>query len=377
MHQALSGALGCCLEKCDQNVATNSLRQSRGSGHGRGEPGCFAPVWALHRTGRCGKETMEDARPSRRRLLSQALVAAGASGLNRPASGKTLMGGEPAPAGAQITFCLNTATIRGQKLGIVKEVEMAANAGYQAIEPWVEAIHQYAASEGSLRDLKKRIQDLGLSVESAIAFPEYLVDDDARRAKGLEEAKEAMELVAQIGGKRIAAPPAGASDKPGLSLERAAERYNALLELGDQIGVVPQLELWGFSQNLYKLSQCAFVAIETGHPKACILADVFHLYKGGSNPNSLRLLGAGALQVFHMNDYPAAPPRERINDSFRVYPGDGTAPLRQIIRSLLESGGSKILSLELFSRSFWEQDPLVVARTGLEKMRSVVTAARE
>ena len=30
-------------------------------------------------------------------------------------------------------FCLNTATIRGQKLGIVKEVEVAAKAGYQAI----------------------------------------------------------------------------------------------------------------------------------------------------------------------------------------------------------------------------------------------------
>ncbi len=320
---------------------------------------------------------MEDMRYSRRKLLSQVFIAAAAPGLIEPASGKSIRWAESAPTQGQVIYCLNTATIRGQKLGIVKETEIAAKAGYQAIEPWVEAIDQYAKGGGSLTDLKKHIQDLGLSVESAIAFPEYLVDDDSQRARGFEKAKEAMDLVARIGGKRIAAPPAGASDKPGLNLERAAERYRALLELGDQVGVVPQLELWGFSQNLHKLSQCAFVAIETGHPSACILADVFHLYKGGSNPNSLRLLGAGALQVFHMNDYPAEPPRERINDSFRVYPGDGTAPLRQIVRSLLGSGGPKVLSLELFSRSFWEQDPLVVARTGLEKMRTVVAAARD
>ncbi len=319
---------------------------------------------------------MENDRLSRRRLLSGACMLAGAKGLIQPASCQTSAGSEPASSRAQVTFCLNTATIRGQKLGIVKEVEIASKAGYQAIEPWVDSIGQYAKDGGSLGDLRKRIQDLGLSVESAIAFPEYLSDDDAVRAKGFEKAKEAMNLVARIGGKRIAAPPAGVSDKPGLSLERAAERYRALLELGDQLGVVPQLELWGFSTNLHKLSECAYVAIETGHPKACILADVFHLYKGGSNAGSLRLLGASALQVFHMNDYPADPPRERINDSYRIYPGDGVAPLQQIVRSLLEAGGPKVLSLELFSRNFWDQDPLAVASAGLEKMRRVVTAAR-
>jgi 2-keto-myo-inositol isomerase len=66
------------------------------------------------------------------------------------------------------------------------------------------------------------------------------------------------------------------------------------------MGVVPQFELWGFSQNLHSLSQCAFVALESGHPKACILAEVF--YKGGSSFNSLAFFGAQALQVFHMND---------------------------------------------------------------------------
>jgi 2-keto-myo-inositol isomerase len=281
----------------------------------------------------------------------------------------------PTETTGTFVFCLNTGTIRGQKLGIVKEVEVTAQAGYQAIEPWVEAIDQYAKGGGSLKDLQKRISDAGLTVASAISFPEWIVDDDTKRAAGLERAKREMGLLAQIGGKRLAAPPAGATHQAGLDLMKAAERYRALLELGESMGVVPQLELWGFSKNIRLLSEAAFVAIQTGHPQACVLADVFHLYKGGSAFEGLRLLRANALQVFHMNDYPAAPPRDQINDSYRVFPGDGVAPLPQILRELRVGGGQTVLSLELFSRKYWEQDALEVAKTGLAKLKATTAKA--
>ena len=76
-------------------------------------------------------------------------------------------------------------------------------------------IEEYVKGGGSLKDLKRKIADLGLTVESAIGFPEWIVDDEARRAKGLEQAKREMDLVAQIGGKRLAAPPAGATNTAG------------------------------------------------------------------------------------------------------------------------------------------------------------------
>ena len=272
-------------------------------------------------------------------------------------------------------FCLNTATIRGQKLGIVKEIEVVAKAGYQAIEPWVASIEAYQKEGGSLPDLKRRIADLGLTVESAIGFPQWIVDDDAKRAQGLERAKFEMDLIALIGGKRLAAPPSGATELPKLDLLKAAERYRALLEAGDQIGVVPQLELWGFSKNLNRLGECACVAIETGHPKACVLADIYHLYKGGSDFSGLRLLSKNAVQVLHMNDYPAEPSREKIDDSYRVFPGDGVAPVTEILRTLHDLGGQTVLSLELFNRKYWAMDALEVARAGLEKMKSGVGKA--
>ena len=270
---------------------------------------------------------------------------------------------------------MNTATIRGQKLGLIKEIDVAAKAGYEGIEPWIESIDAYKKGGGKLADVRKQLSDSGLTLESAIGFPEWIVDDDAKRAKGLDRAKYEMDLAAQLGGKRLAAPPAGATNTPGLDLFKAADRYRALLEAGDQIGVVPELELWGFSQNLQRLSECAMVAIQTGHPKACVLIDVFHMYKGGTDHRGLNLLSGNALPVLHMNDYPAEPTRDKINDSFRCYPGDGVGPVVDILRVLHAHGNEKVLSLELFSRTYWEQDPLEVAKAGLAKMKAVAEKA--
>ena len=272
-------------------------------------------------------------------------------------------------------YCFNTSTIRGQKLNLKKEIEITTQAGYNAIEPWVEKIHGYVRDGGNLKDIRKQISDSGLTVESAISFFRWIVDDDAERAKGLEKARRDMDVLAQIGGKRIAAPPAGATREAGLDLMKAAERYRVLLELGEQMGVVPQVEVWGSSKNLHRLGQSMFVVIESGHPKACLLPDVYHIYKGGSDFTGLKQLSAHAIQVFHLNDYPADPPRETISDSDRVYPGDGIAPLTQIIRDLQANGSRAFLSLELFNPNYWKQDPLAVAKTGLAKMKGAVSKA--
>lgn len=273
---------------------------------------------------------------------------------------------------ATFRYCLNTSTIRGQKLSLVEEIDIAAKAGYQGIEPWIDEIEVYSRRGGSLPDLKNRISDRGLTVASAIGFAEWIVDDDVRRGKGLERAKVEMDIVRQIGGERIAAPAAGAAEVSNIDYLQAAERYRTLLELGEQIGVVPQVEVWGFSKTLQRLGQAVFVAIESRHPKACVLPDVYHLYKGGSEFTGLKLLSGTAVHVFHMNDYPADPPRETIGDGDRVYPGDGVAPLPEIIQTLRDINFDGYLSIELFNPNYWQLNPLEVAREALVKTQALM-----
>lgn len=279
------------------------------------------------------------------------------------------------PSNEPFEYCLNTSTISGQNLGIAAEVKIAAEAGFTAIEPWVRDIEAYQKKGGSLQDLRKLIADSGLAVPSAIGFAPWIVDDDAQRAQAMEQAKREMELVAQVGGTHIAAPPAGAQDKPGPPLPVIAERFRALLELGDRTGIIPELELWGFSKTLSKLGEVAYVALEAHHPKSCMLLDIYHLYKGGCDFEELRLLNGAALPVIHTNDYPSQPPRPQITDAFRVFPGDGAAPLDQIFRTLRDINFRGYLSVELFNRDYWKQSAPKVAKTAYEKTRAAVMRA--
>lgn len=295
---------------------------------------------------------------SRRALLTTAAAAVATTALGRESKDR--------PFG----FMFNTATIMGQKLPADKQVDITAAAGYDAFEPWVRDLETH----GKPKELAKRIKDKGLRVESAIGFAPWIVADPAARKKGLDQAKRDMELVLEIGGTRIAAPPVGATEMRVMDLRTVADRYRDLCEVGAKAGIVPQVELWGHSRTLNRLGEAALVAMESGHPKACVLADVFHLYKGGSGFGGLKLLSGASMQVFHMNDYPDLP-RDAIRDEHRVYPGDGVAPLGPMLRDLLKVGFRGLLSLELFNRTYWKQDALEVAKTGLAKMKAVVAKA--
>jgi 2-keto-myo-inositol isomerase len=304
---------------------------------------------------------------SRRDVLAMSTAAVAASAL--PSKAPAADPAEP------FGYSFNTSTIRGQKVPVEEEAKLAAKAGYHAIEPWIFELQDFTRRGGSLKDLGRQIADLGLKVESSIGFAKWIVNDDLERQKGLDEAKRDMEMILAIGGKRIAAPPAGATDKPIPELGVIAARYRALAELGAKIGVIPEAEVWGFSKTLSRLAETVLVAMESGHPQACVLPDVYHLYKGGSGFDSLRLMAGKAMGIFHVNDYPKDKDRVTIKDADRVYPGDGVAPLAKVFRTLRDIGYRGMLSLELFNPEYYKRDAYEVVKTGLDKTRAAVQTA--
>ena len=309
---------------------------------------------------------------TRRQTLALLTASAGATLAPSLATAETV---STAPtAQSPFTLSLNMSTIRGHKLGFVKELETASKAGFRAVEIWIETLQTYLTNGGTIAEARKRLGDLGITVENAIGFAPWIVDDEAARAKGLEQMKREMDQLAQIGCKRVATPPIGAQSagSPKIDLYRAAERYRAMLDIGDKTGVVPQLELWGFSPNLNRLGEVMFVAIESGHPSARVLLDIYHLYKGGSGNTMLPLVGKPAIEVFHVNDYTADFTQEKITDADRVYPGDGVAPLKETLKLIKRTDKPIVLSLEVFNKNYYAQDAQVVANTAMAKMKAMV-----
>jgi sugar phosphate isomerase/epimerase len=264
------------------------------------------------------------------------------------------------------------ATIRGDNLGFMKELEISSKAGFRSVEIWIDSLQEYLQKGGTLKEVKARLNDLGLTVENCIAFAQWVVDDDSLRKQALEQAKREMDMMAQIGCKRIAATGKGAPNDARINPDVIAERYRAMLELGDKSGVLPMLEMWGFMKILGRVSDCTYIAMQSAHPKACILLDIFHLYRGETPLDTLHLLNPVAVPVLHMNDYPSILAAPVITDADRIYPGDGVAPIKRILKTLKRTDQPLILSAELFNKNYYRQDALTVAKTALEKMKKVV-----
>jgi len=269
-------------------------------------------------------------------------------------------------------FCLNTSTISGQKPGLLHSIEIAAAAGYDGVELWVKDIQEWLVQGNTIDHLAKFIKAKNIRVENAISFTAWMVDDDAKRNTALTTLQSEMQLVSVLGCKRIAAPPAGVPKEQALDIIKAGARYREILALGRKNGVMPLLEFWGGSGTLYNFSQALAIAAAANDPDARILPDVYHLFRGGSGFDCLNLVNGKAIDIIHMNDYPADKPANEQTDADRVYPGDGAAPFKKILQTLKAMGGTKVLSLELFNNSYWQQDALLVAKTGLQKMKSLV-----
>jgi 2-keto-myo-inositol isomerase len=268
-------------------------------------------------------------------------------------------------------YCLNTSTIRECKLDVPREVEVASQAGYQGIELWVSEIETYAQSGGTFRELRGILEDSNLEVPNLIAFFQWAHPDDGRRREGLEQARKVFAMAQELGCPYVAAPPFGITDREDIPVAHLAAYFGTLLDIGRQAGAKPLLEFWGGSKALGSLDEAMDVLASADDPDGALLADVFHMARGGGRFELLGELDGDRLGLVHVNDYPGVRDRSQLTDGERLYPGDGVAPYDEIMQALRATGYHGFLSLELFNKAYQEAGALEVATTGLAKTRQV------
>ncbi len=289
-------------------------------------------------------------------------LAAGAHG----ATNKYQGGASPWP------LSLNASTIRPAP--VLDKIRVAAETGWDGIELWIDDLENHEKNGGSLKDLGRSIRDQGLFVPNIIGLWNCMPAEPEAWAPALKVTRERMRMSAEVGSKCVAAIPI--PDRANFDLKWGADRYGELLRIGrEDYGITVAFEFVGFFKGIHRLGQACAVAIDADDPDACLVMDTFHLYRGGSGFNGIRHLDANFIAVFHWNDVPGGMKREAAGDKDRVFPGDGVLPLGQALRDLKAIGYTGPLSLEIFKREYWEQDPKEVARAGIEKMRACVAAA--
>ena len=104
------------------------------------------------------------------------------------------------------------------------------------------------------------------------------------------------------------------------------------------------------------------------------MIDFFHFWSGLSKLEDLDLLEQGELAHCHFQDLLDAP-KELTDNSYRLIPGDGIAPINAILSKLAEKGYNGALSVELFREELVNGDPFEVASEIKRKSESVMNSA--
>jgi 2-keto-myo-inositol isomerase len=267
---------------------------------------------------------------------------------------------------SEFVYCLNTSTIRPTPL--LEKIAVAAKAGYQAIEPWNDEVDLYLDQGGTIADLNKAIGDAGLKVVSMIALFGWITAEGEEYKKALDDCKRRISQAAALGSPYIVASP----PQEVVDLGRAAQRFGELMRLGREVGITPTMEFLGFVDGIKTVASAATIARNCGEPGGTIVADVFHMMRGGGSVDDLLTLRGDELANFHINDLPSDPDPLVQTDYDRVMVSEGIADLPRVIANLRSIGYRGPLSLELFNRDLWAKDPAEVVKVGLERVRALV-----
>jgi 2-keto-myo-inositol isomerase len=144
-------------------------------------------------------------------------------------------------------------------------------------------------------------------------------------------------------------------------------------DIARQSGLTAMIEFTRGSTHLSTLSSALQVIRAADHPNARPMLDFFHFWSGMGKFEDLDMLEPGELLHAHFQDLLDAP-RELTNNNYRLIPGDGIAPVVQIIQKLAEKGYTGALSVELFRPELVNGDPYEV---GSEIRRKCEVVMRE
>ncbi|NQT17078.1 MAG: sugar phosphate isomerase/epimerase [Planctomycetes bacterium] len=264
------------------------------------------------------------------------------------------------------TLCLNTSTIKPQPM--LEKIRLAAEAGFAGVEIWINDVYEYVGQGGEVRDVEKALADHGLIVPCTIAARSWGEAVGPEYPLALDEVKRRLEMAARLGSPYLVATP----PRDPCDLAQIARRYKDLLDLGRPLGVKPTLEYISFFRSLPRLSQAWEIVRELDDPDATVILDAFHTWNAGEGLEALRPIPVEKISHYHIDDAAPDLPAGKQTDPDRVMLGDGPIDLAAEVALLREKGYDGTVSLELFNKDLWAQDPGEVLRVGIERMRELL-----
>ena len=272
------------------------------------------------------------------------------------------------------------------KMILAMHQNTSAGAGYRkSLEGWSRAGIKYVEITNALLDdflktdtlpaARRVLTDLGLTAVHAATGTTGLWEPNPNRAASLENLKKRCEMFAALGLSRVYAATT-ATQKVTLDDYKAG--VDNMREAGDvakQFNMSLRIEFVRTSSFISTLTTLVKMTRAAAHPNLAPMFDCYHFWSGLNKLEDLDPLRPGEIGHVHFQDVPDMP-RELLDNTTRIIPGDGVSPLVRILRTLADKGYAGPLSVELFLPKYQQGDPFEVAREIRQKAESVMHQAR-
>ncbi|HUK36763.1 MAG TPA: sugar phosphate isomerase/epimerase [Vicinamibacterales bacterium] len=275
-------------------------------------------------------------------------------------------------AAAKMTLAIhqNTSAAAGYR----KSLEGWARAGIRQVEITAQLLDDFLKTD-SLAAAGRVLTDNGLVPVSCACGVQNLWEPTPNHAAAIENLKKRCDTLATPGLKRLYAPVTATAKFTRDDCPIGVENMRRVGEVARQFEMTAMAEFTRTSTFVATLSTMLRMTRDAAHSNVRVLFDCYHFWSGLSKFEDLETVRPGEIGHVHFQDVPDMP-RELLDLTTRVIPGDGVTPLVKILRKLGDTGYAGPLSVELFLPKFQQADPYDVAREIRTKAEAVMRQAR-
>jgi len=268
-------------------------------------------------------------------------------------------------------LCLHTNT--SFAAGYRGALEGWARAGIKNVELNADLVNEFLETD-TLDGARQVLTDNGLTpVHGAVSVGGLLIPSPDHTS-AIETLKRRLDLFASLGLNKAYTTSFGGRRLTPDEYKMVVDNMRTIGETAESFDMMMSVEFVRASAYMSTLLTGLKLTREAAHPNLGLMFDFYHFWSGLNKLEDMDEIRPGEIQHVHFQDVPDVP-RELLDNSTRIIPGDGVSPLNEMLMKLAEKEYAGPLSVELFLPEYQEGEPYEVAREIREKCEAVMGKA--
>ena len=274
-------------------------------------------------------------------------------------------------AEGKMSLCIHTNT--SNAAGYRAALEGWAKAGIRNVELNANLVDEFLKTD-TLSGARNVLTDNDLTPVHGAVSVGGLLAPNPDHAMAIDHLKLRLEMFRSLGLKKAYTTSGGSQVLTMDDYKVVAENMRIVGETAKSFDMMMNVEFVRASTYMSTLLTGLKLTREASHPNLGLMFDFYHFWSGLNRLEDMDEIHPGEIQHVHFQDVPDIP-REMLDQTSRIIPGDGVSPLNAMLKKLAEKGYDGPLSVELFLPKFREGDPYEVAREIRQKCETVMNDA--